>query len=64
MTWTLIVLVSIGGFSKGEANGMTSVPGFASRAQCEAAAQAVRSTFSEGTKKAQAVCVEQGGATP
>ena len=60
-TWTLIILVAIGGLSSDESNAMTSVPGFASKEQCQRAAAAVKSSLSPGRKNAHTVCVEQGG---
>lgn len=58
-TWVLIVLVYSAGFSSSSANSMTNVPGFKTEADCQAAAQQVRSAFDGTGRAAQATCVRQ-----
>ncbi len=60
MTWVLILFVGVGMAGDGESNALTSVPGFASEAACEAAGKAATSKFGSGTKRAQYVCANQG----
>jgi hypothetical protein len=64
MTWVLILFVGVGALGDGEANSLASVPGFASRAQCEAAGKAASSRFGSGTKRVEFVCSEQGPKAP
>lgn len=59
MTWVLILFVGVGAIG-GEANALTSVPGFATKEQCEAAGTASVKKFESGTKRVQFVCAEQG----
>lgn len=57
-TWTLILFVGIGLLGDGEANALTTVPGFTTKAACDVAAKAAVSVFDSGKKSAKAVCVE------
>jgi hypothetical protein len=61
MTWVLIILVHVGGMSDRESSALTSVPGFASKEDCESAGRTAKDGLSTGTKKAATVCVAQPG---
>jgi hypothetical protein len=58
-TYILILFVNIGALSDKDSMALTSVPGFADRAQCVAAGSAAKAEFARGTKAAAFVCVEQ-----
>ena len=57
--YILILFVTIGAISDKDSMALTNVPGFTTRAQCEAAGKAGVSKFGTGTKRAEFVCVEQ-----
>lgn len=59
MTYILILFVTVGALSNKDSMALTNVPGFADRAQCEAAGRAAVSVFGSGNKRAAHVCVEQ-----
>jgi len=56
MTWTLVILVWVGGFSSKESNALTTVPGFTSKEMCESGARSVK-TMESGAKSISTVCV-------
>lgn len=60
MLWVLILYVGVGFGGDGEANALTSVPGFATEADCAKAGAAAVRKFESGTKRAQYVCANQG----
>lgn len=57
-TWTLILFVGVGLMGSDEANSLTTVNGFTSKATCESAGKAAVSTFGSVKKTAKSVCVE------
>lgn len=59
MTWVLVILVYVGGFSKGEANAMVSVPGFASPEECRKVGEQAKSDLALGTKTVAFTCLKQ-----
>ena len=59
-TWVLILFVGVGMAGDGEANALTSVPGFASEELCSKAGTASVRKFESGTKRVQYVCTSQG----
>jgi hypothetical protein len=60
MTWVLVIFISIGGFSKEEANALTSVPGFATREECRTAASQAKADLGGGYKVVATTCLAQG----
>jgi hypothetical protein len=58
MTWTLIVAIHVGVMGTGNSNAITSVPGFQSKASCEAAGSAARKLMDGTVKEVRSVCVE------
>lgn len=59
MTYILILFMSIGSFSDKDSMALTNVPGFQSKAECQAAGELASHAFAKGTKQAAFVCVEQ-----
>lgn len=60
-TYILILFMSIGIMSEKDSMALTNVPGFMSKAHCEAAGKTAVSEFEAGTKRARFVCVAQPG---
>jgi hypothetical protein len=60
MTWVLILFVGTGVMGDNEANALTSVQGFASKAQCEAAGEASRRAMETTVKAVKYACAEHG----
>ena len=58
-TWILIILVHVGVMGKTDSNSITSVPGFSSAAECQAAGAAASSLTSNTVKDTRFVCVKQ-----
>lgn len=60
MTWILILFAHVGMAGNGNSNALTSVPGFRTQAECEAAGKAVKPLADGTVKELEYVCVSQG----
>lgn len=60
MTWILVLYIYAGAMASGDSVTVTSVPGFASRQQCEQAGNASRPLVDASSKELRFVCVSQG----
>jgi hypothetical protein len=60
VTWVLIVFAHVGMMGDGNSNALTSVPGFASAQECQAAGAAVKKLAQGTVKSIDFVCVSQG----
>lgn len=59
MEFILILFMSIGMLSEKDSMALTSIYGFKTQAECEAAGRAAVTTFEKGTKDGKFVCVRQ-----
>lgn len=59
MTWALIILI-INPLARDSASAMTSVRGFSTATECEAAAKRVKDNFDDQARNISYVCVRQG----
>lgn len=64
MTWVLIIMMHVGGLGSGNSNALTSVIGFTSIKECQAAG-ALASDLARGTvKEIKTICVQQSKSAP
>lgn len=59
MTYVLLVMMHVGMMGSGNSNALTSVPGFKTKAACEAAGLAYSDLSSGTVKEIKTVCVQQ-----
>ncbi len=59
MTWILVLFVHAGMLSEKDSMALTSVPGFKTEANCQAAGKAAEALTKTTTKNTRFVCVKQ-----
>ncbi len=59
MTWVLVLFVHAGMLSEKDSMALTSVPGFKTEANCQAAGKAAEALTKTTTKNTRFVCVKQ-----
>ena len=59
VTWILILFAHVGAMGSGNSNALTSVPGFASQAECSDAGKAAKALVAGTVKEISYACVRQ-----
>ncbi len=59
MTWVLVLFVHAGMLSEKDSMALTSVPGFKTESNCQAAGKAAEALTKTTTKNTRFVCVKQ-----
>lgn len=62
MSWTLALYIYAGALAKGDSVTITTIPGFQTKAHCEAAGAASQPLVAGSTKNLRHVCIQTGAA--